>query len=195
MKKQTINYLRSGVALVLAAVLALTLGACGKQKQSDDALQARFAALYETDALAEMLADPAQYEAEIAGYGLDDFTKVFADADAFRSYTVEISVQNTNDFAVQVLNLQMETKKQGAKGVWFSTLTQAMPMGLPAQYTGDEAMYFYAIADAAMSKEDVLQRLGDMGVSCVYVKGNEAPDADAKLDPANLYTSAVLYAQ
>ncbi len=114
MKKQTKSTIRSGVALLLAAVLALTLCACGKQKQSDDALQARFAALYETDALAEMLAQPAQYEAEIAGYGLDDFAKVFADADAFRSYTVEISVQNTNDFAVQVLNLQMETKKQGA---------------------------------------------------------------------------------
>lgn len=184
---------RNGVALLLAAVLALTLAACGKQKQADDTLKARFAALIETDAIEQMLADPAQYADEIAAYGLDDFAATFAKPDAFRSYTVEISVQNTNDFAVQVLNVQMDTAKQGANGVWFSALSESAATGLPAQYTGDEALYYYAIADAALSKADVLQRLGEMGISCVYVKGGEAPDMDAQLDPADLYTSAVLY--
>ena len=184
--------LRKGVALLLAAALMLTFAACGK-KQADDTLHARFAALYETDALAEMLEDPAQAAAQIEGYGLDDFAKTFAKTDAFRSYTVEISVQNTNDFAVQLLNLQMDAQKQGANGVWFSTLSEAMPMGLPAQYTGDEAMYYYAIADATLSKEDVLHRLGEMGISCVYMKGSEAPDMDADLDQADLSASVILF--
>ena len=187
------RYFRNGVALLLAVTLALALAACGKQKQANDALKARFAALYETDALPEMLADPTLHAAEIEAYGLDDFAKTFADTDAFRSYTVEISVQNTNDFAVQLLNLQTDTKKQGVSGVWFAPLSEAMPMGLPAQYTGDEAMYFYAIADALMSKEDVLRTLGDMGITCVYMKGSEAPDMDEQIDPADLYTSVILF--
>lgn len=187
------KWLRNGAALLLAAVLILTIAACGKQKQADDALKARFAALIETDAIEQMLADPAGHADEIAAYGLDDFAATFADADTFRSYTVEISVQNTNDFAVQLINVQMDTDKQGANGVWFSALSEAAPTGLPANYAGDEAVYYYAIASAALSKEDVLRTLGEMGISCVYVKGSEAPDMDAQIDPADLYTSAVLY--
>ena len=72
-------------------------------------------------------------------------------------------------------------------------LSEAMPMGLPAQYTSDVAMYFYAIADALMSKEDVLRTLGDMGITCVYMKGSEAPDMDEQIDPADLYTSVILF--
>lgn len=184
--------IRNGVALLLAAAVALSLAACGKQKPTD-ALKARVAALYETDALAEIMEDPAQHEDEMAAYGLEDFRKTFADTDAFRSYTVEISVQNTNDFDVQILNLQMETAQQGKNGVYFAALSESAPMGLPAGYDGDEALYYYAIADALLSKEDVMKRLGEMGISCVYMKGGEAPEPDAEIDPALLFTSSVLY--
>ncbi len=186
--------IKTCVALLLAAALALTLAACaGKAGKTNDSLKARFSKLYESDTLAEMLADPAQHESEIAAYGLDDFAGTFKSADAFRSYTVEISVQNLNDFDVQVMNLQMKTENQGKNGVWFSVLNEGPVMGLPAQYAGDEALYYYAIADASLSREEVLQRLGEMGISCVYVKGSEAPDADAQIDPSMLYTCEVLY--
>ena len=156
-------------------------------------MKARFTALIETDALERIMADPAQHEDEMAGYGLDDFRKTFADENEFRSYTVEISVQNLNDYAVQVVNLEMDTAKQGQNGVWFAALTETDPLGLPAGYTGDEALYSYVIADALLSKEEVLQRLGEMGISCVYMQGSETPDEDAQIDPSLLYTSDILY--
>ena len=156
-------------------------------------MKARFSALYETDALAEMLAEPEQHADEIAAYGLDDFAQTFVNADAFRSYTVEISVQNTNAFAVQLLNTQMDMKKQGENGVWFASMSETMTMGLPEQYTGDEALYAYAIADASLSKDDVLRALGEMGISCVYMQGSEAPDMETQPDPADLYTSVILF--
>ncbi len=183
--------MRNGVALLLAAALALMLAACGKS--TNDSLHARFSALYESDALQQMLDDPDGHAAEIAAYGVEDFAATFANADAFRSYTVEIRVQNTNGFSVQLTNVQAQTEKQGKNGVWFSALDEAAMVGLPADYSGDETLYCYAIADASLSKEDVLRTLGEMGVSCVYMKGSEAPDMDAKIDPALLHTSVILY--
>lgn len=191
------KHLKKSVALLLALTFVLALAACGGKADSktNDSLKARFTNLYESDALADMLTDPAQYEDKIAAYGVDDFAKTFANADAFRSYTVEISVQNANDFDVQVLSVQMETEKQGKDGVWFSALTDAETIGLPAQYDGDEALFCYAIADASLSKQDVLQKLGEMGISCVYMKGSEAPDMGTQIDPALLFTSSVLCAE
>ena len=183
-------------SLFLAAALLLALAACGgKAGKSNNALQARFTALYESDALADMLAQPDQYAEDIAAYALEDFAGTFADADGFRSYTVEIGLKNANDFDVQILNVQMDAKNQGKDGVWFSTLNEAGTIGLPAQYDGDEAMYYYAIADAALSKEDVLRTLGGMGITCVYMQGSEAPDLDAQPDPALLFTGDILYAE
>ena len=72
-------------------------------------------------------------------------------------------------------------------------VSEIAPVGLPANYTGDEALYFYAIADASLAREDVLKTLGEMGISCVYMKGGEAPDADAELDPALVSVSDILY--
>ncbi len=183
------------LALLLAVTLTLALAACGgtQSGKTNGALKARFSALYESDTLADMIADPAQYEDEIAAYGLDDFAGTFANADAFRTYTVEISLQNDNDFDVQVLNLQMDTQKQGENGVWFSALSETMPIGLPAKYTGNETLFYYAIADAKLSREDVLKTLGEMGISCVYMKGGEAPDMEETIDPSLLYTDSVLY--
>ena len=96
--------LRNGVALLLAAALALAVAACGKQP--DDTLKARFTALSETDLIEQILADPAGHQDEIASFGLDDFMTKFGEADAYRSYMVQIDVQNQNNFDVEVLNLQ-----------------------------------------------------------------------------------------
>lgn len=182
-------------ALFLCVALTLAFAACGGKtaQTADDSLQARFAALYETDALSEIMEDPEAHADEIAAYGLDDFAQTFADTDAFRSYTVEISVQNTNAFAVELLNVQMETQQQGKNGVYFSALSKTAAIGLPAQYTGDEAMYYYVIANALLSKDDVLRTLGEMGISCVYMKGSEAPDMDAQIDPSLLFSGVILY--
>lgn len=183
--------IRNGVALLLAVTLALTAAACGKQ--AGDSLKARFSVLFENDTLEQIMEDPASHQDEIAGFGLDDFAGTFAEVDAYRSYTVEISVQNDNDYDVELLNLQMDTKKQGTNNVWFAAMAESMPVGLPAKYTGDEALYYTVIASALLSKEEILRTLGEMGISCVYMKGSEAPDMDAGIDPSLLSTSVILY--
>ena len=181
-------------ALLLAVLLVLTAAACGgKTNNENDSLKLRFTALYESDVLSDMVRDPAQYAGEIASYGVDDLASAFQKTDAFRTYNAEVKLQNDNDFDVQILNLQCETGKQGKDGVWFSPMNDVQ-MGFPAHYAGDEALYYHVIADASLSKEDVLQRLGEMGISCVYMKGSEAPDEDAQIDPALVFTAKVSYA-
>ena len=181
------------IALLLAVTLALALAACGGNSGKEaPALKARFTSLIETDAIEEIMADPAQHADEIAAYGLDDFAKTFAQVDTFRSYTVEISLQNESDSAVQVMSVQMETENQGKDGVWFAAGNESAAIGLPAHYTGDEALYYYVIATAALSRDDVLRKLGEMGISCVYLEGNEAPDMNAQIDPALLHTAEIL---
>ncbi|MBR5619004.1 MAG: hypothetical protein IKW76_04660 [Clostridia bacterium] len=183
--------LRNGVALLLAAALALAVAACGKQP--DDTLKARFTALSETDLIEQILADPAGHQDEIASFGLDDFMTKFGEADAYRSYMVQIDVQNQNNFDVEVLNLQMDVAKQGTGDVYFAALAESMPIGLPAKYSGGEALYYTVIASTLLSKEQILQTLGEMGITCVYMKGSEAPDMDAEIDPSQLSTSVILY--
>ena len=68
-----------------------------------------------------------------------------------------------------------------------------MPIGLPAKYSGGEALYYTVIASTLLSKEQILQTLGEMGITCVYMKGSEAPDMDAEIDPSQLSTSVILY--
>lgn len=183
--------IRNGAALLLAVVLALTAAACGKQ--TGDTLKARFSVLFENDTLEQIMEDPAQHQNEIDAFGLDDFETVFAEENAYRSYTVEISVQNGNDYDVELLNLQMDIKKQGTGDVYFGALAESMPVGLPAHYSGDEVLYYTVIASTLLSKEEILQTLGEMEISCVYMKGSEAPEMEEAIDPSLLSTSVILY--
>ena len=131
--------LQKWIAALLAVCMLLSFASCGKKP---DTLQARFAALYETDTLSDYLADPQMYADQISGYGLDDFAGTFTDPELFRCYSVEITVRNTNEYAIEMLNLQMNADKQGKNGVWFSLYADGSTIGMPADFTGDEYIYY-----------------------------------------------------
>ena len=122
-------------ALSLALCLIVSLTGCGS-KADKDALHARFTVLYRTDFLQDYLSDPEGYAAEIASFGVDDFAKTFADADAFHCYNAEIAVGNDNDFGVSILSLQVDKNDVGKGGVWFSTLGDGASLTVTTTGTG-----------------------------------------------------------
>ena len=174
-------------ALSLALCLIVSLTGCGS-KADKDALHARFTVLYRTDFLQDYLSDPEGYAAEIASFGVDDFAKTFADADAFHCYNAEIAVGNDNDFGVSILSLQVDKNDVGKGGVWFSTLGDGASVGLPAHFEGDNAMYYMVIADADLSDDQVLKALSAQHAKLLYVDAasgadtiEEAEDAGAQI--------------
>ena len=182
--------LRKTTAVLLAVCMLLILASCGKK---NDSLHARFSMLYETDVLSDYLGDPQTYADQIAGYMVDDFAGTFADADNFRIYSVEIKISNTNDYAIEMLNLQMDTGEQGKNGVWFSLYADGSTIGLPADFTSEECIYYQAIADASLTQQDVLETLGKMHIECLFADAAVDTDDPAQLDPSNLKVSSILY--
>ncbi|MBQ7543267.1 MAG: hypothetical protein IJT44_13355 [Clostridia bacterium] len=185
------RHLHRAAALALTVCMLFAFASCGK---TQDSLHARFAVLYQTDLLKTYLQDPQTYADQIAGYALEDFAQTFADADAFRLYSVEVTLQNTNDYAVDILNLQMPADKQGTDGVYFSTYSANGIVGLPAGFTGEQSVFFQAIAASSLSMQDVLKTLGKMGVECVFADAAaNAEDEAPQIDPSALHVSSILY--
>ena len=182
--------IRTITSLLLAVCMLLSFASCGAK---NDSMHARFSKLYEADTLGDYLKDPQTYADQIDGYMLDDFAATFKETDKYRIYSVEIRLNNTNDYAIEMLNLQMDTAKQGKNGVWFSLYADGSTIGLPANFTDNECVYYQAIADASLSKQEVLEALGKMHIECVFVDAAVDTDDMEHLDPAALHVSSVLY--
>lgn len=182
--------IRTITSLLLAVCMLMSFASCGAK---DDSMHARFSKLYETDVLSDYIDDPQTYADQISGYMLDDFAGTFKNVDNFRIYSVEIQLNNNNEYAIEMLNLQMDTAKQGKNGVWFSLYADGSTIGLPANFTGNECIYYQAIADASLSQQDVLETLGKMHIECLFVDAAVDTDDVEHLDPAALHVSSILY--
>lgn len=158
--------MRKVLAFVLVLCLVFALSACGK---TPDTLGARVQALYLADFPQEYLDAPDEYADEIAGFGLLNFAETFADPSAFRCYNAEIAVSNANDYAVQILGLQLDAGRNGKDGVYFCTYDGGVSIGLPAQFDGAQTVYYKVIADKSLSMDEVSEALGKLGVQCLYV--------------------------
>ena len=182
------------LAVGLALCLFTALAGCGG-KADRDALHARFAVLYRTDFLQDYLADPEGNAAEIASFGVGDFAATFADPDAFHCYNAEIAVGNDNDYGVSILAMQVDKNAVGKGGVWLSTLGDGASVGLPAHFSGDNAMYYAVIADANLSDEQVLEALSAQGVKLLYVDAASGADTleEAKEADAAVLESIISY--
>ena len=181
------------VALLLALCLVCSLAACGSK--ADDTLHARYAVLYRTDFLQDYLDDPEANAEQIASFGADDFAGTFADPDAFHCYNAEIAVGNDNDFAVSLLAVHVEPKNVGKGGVYLSTLGDGVTVGLPAHFSGDNAMYYQVIADASLSDEEVLQALSAQNAVIQYVDSVSGADTleEAAEAQAEIMQSVISY--
>ena len=155
-------------ALLLALCLVFSLAACGG-KADKDALHARYTVLYRDDFLKDYLADPEGNAAQIASFGAENFAETFADPDAFHCYNAEITVGNGNDFAVSLLEVAVDAKNVGKNGVYLGTLGDGVTIGLPAHFSGDNAMYYQVIAPASMTDEQVLDALAAQKAVVRYV--------------------------
>ena len=185
---------KKGAALLLALLIVCSFAACGT-KQDKDALHARYAVLYRTDFLKDDLADPEANAAQIASFGVDDFASVFADPDAFHCYNAEISVANGNDFAVSLLDLYVEEKNVGKDGVYIGMLGDGVTVGLPAHFSGDNAMYYQVIAPASMTDEEVLEALSAQKAVIRYADSIYDADSieEARDSGAQIFESIVSY--
>ena len=177
-------------ALLLALCMTIGLAACGGAKQTD-ALHPRFSTLYSTDFPQEFLDDPETYQADIQGFGVDDFAATFADPDAFRCFNAEILLSNSNDFAVNILTLKVDKKNVGRNGVYIGTFGDGVTVGLPANYTDDNAVYYMVIADASLTDEQVLQALEDMRIAVVYVDAATGAETLEEANEADLMESVI----
>ena len=178
--------LKRSLSFALALCLLFALAACGGK--ADDTLHARYAVLYRTDFLQDYLADPEGNKADIASFGVEDFAGTFADTEAFHCYNAELTVGNGNDFAVSLLELHVDAKNVGKGGVWLGTIGDGVTVGLPAHFSGDNAMYYQVIADASLSDEEVLEALSDQNAVIRYVDSicgadtiEEAAEANAQI--------------
>ena len=179
--------------ILLSLALMVSLASCGKT--GSDTLHARYAVLYRTDFLQDFLSDPEANAEQIAAFGVDDFTAVFADPDAFHCYNAEIAVGNDNDFGVSLLALHVDPKNVGKGGVYLSTLGDGVTVGLPAHFSGDNAMYYQVIADASLSDEEVLQALSAQKAVMQYVDSASGADTleEATEAQAEIMQSVISY--
>ena len=189
--------MKKTAALFLALLLTVSLAACGGRSVDADALHARFAVLYRADFPQEYLDAPEENAAVIEAFGVEDFASTFADTSKFHCYNAEIQVQNGNDFSVSLLGLHVEPKDVGKGGVYINMLGDGVSVGMPANFTGDNAVYYQVLADASLSDEQVLQALADMQVKIRYVDastGVETPE-EAEAASSQILESTILVDQ
>lgn len=171
-------------AAALAVCLLCALCACGGK---EDALNARFNKLYLTEFPTEYLEDNQMYADEIAGFHVEDFNGTFHEFQKFKTYTVEINITNGNSYAVDVFDVQIPQKSVGKNGVYFSTAGDGATLGIPANNTSEQTVYYMVVADADLSEEEVLQTLGNMKITCVFADASAGIDmSDPDLDSATL---------
>lgn len=179
-------------AALLALCLLCGLCACGGKEK--DTINARFSALYLSEFPTEYLEDPETYADQIDGFHLENFAQTFADYNAFKTYNVEIVMSNGNDYAVNVLDVQIEDRSEGKNGVYFSTWDDGAAVGIPANFTGEQTVYYQVVADGALSMDDVLKTLGEMHITVVYADAAiDTEDMELDLNNADLQQSVIRY--
>lgn len=180
------------LALVLVSCLFILTAGCGQKVP--DTLNAHFNVLYLADFPQEYLDAPEENAEQIEAFGLSDFAATFADPAAFKTYNVEISVSNANDYPVSMLGLKVDETKIGKDGVYFSPYEGNVTMGMPAHFTGSQTIYCKVIADKALSMEDVLKTLGKMNIRCVYVDSATGVEDLVEANEEDLMESPITYA-
>ena len=181
------------LAAALAVCLLCVLCACGGGK---DALDARFVTLYKSEFPTEYLEDNETYASEIAGFHLKDFNGTFHEFQSFKTYSVEITIANDFDYAVDVFGLQIPEKNVGKNGVYFSTYDDGATIGVPGSRSGEQTVYYLVVAEASLSEEEVMETLGEMQISCIYADAAEAIDMyDPEADLSGLRQSVIRYSK
>ena len=178
-------------ALLLGLCMAAGLFACGAKREQNDGLHPRFSTLYATDFPQEFLDDPETYAPDIAGFGVSDFAGTFVDPQSFRCYNAEILLTNENDFAVNILSLKVEPKNVGKNGVYISMFGDGVTVGLPANFSKDNAVYYMVIADANLTTDEVLQTLEDMQVKVLFVDAATGVETAEEADDAQIMESLI----
>ncbi len=172
------------VSAALAFCLVCALCACGGKSGG---LNARFNKLYLTEFPTEYLEDNEMYADEIESFHLEDFNGTFHEFQKFKTYSVEISITNGNDYAVDVFDIQMPQKSVGKNGVYFSTLDDGATLGIPANSASEQTVYYMVVANADLSEDEVLQTLGKMHITCLFADASAGIDmSDPNMDPADL---------
>lgn len=183
--------MRKLFAFSLALCLLFALSACGGVP---DTLHAQFSALYLTDFPQEYIDTPAEFTEQINGFGLEDFATVFADPSAFRCYNAELTVSNSNDFAVNLLGVKADSKNNGKNGVYFCTYDGGVTVGMPAHFDGAQTIFYTVIAEKSLSMDEVLKQLGQMDIRCLYVRADTGIEDPMEVtDDSLLLESPVTY--
>ena len=158
------------LSALLALCLLFSLAACGK---APDMLGARFNVLYRTEF-------PPEYA---------EGDEPYCDPEHYACYNAEITISNNNDFAVNVLHA--ETRKPSDNVFLF--ITDEGTIGLPAQFTGEQTVYYQVLADNTLSMDEVLEALGKMDVRLQYVDASTGIEDLSEVKEEQLLESAILY--
>lgn len=179
-------------AVILSAVLILTFASCSEQAQekSQNTLNATAGTLMHNEFLESYREDPDANAGKIVGFGYtaDEFKDKFVDNGSWKTFNLKIEFGNDNDFGITVFGI--DVAENGKKGVFISTASDAV-IGLPAKFTAKQDMYCRVIADSALSENDIIKTLGDMGIQLLYVNAASGAEELSEVELGELLYSGI----